>query len=97
MINHKRNGNFFIAKTELNMNKKLKLKIDDLKVESFVMGISPTKQFKGGSGGFSYCPGLCTMFMTCPCTADTCGDTCNPCSRAFTNCANNGCGPDNKD
>lgn len=91
------------------MSKKMKLKLGDLKVQSFVTSDESEKVIGGFTGDC-----LSVIHFTCPdpncdfrsvplneCTIGCNSQTCDPCSAAFTNCPDNGCGggdfePENK-
>ena len=96
------------------MGNKMKLRLKDLEVSSFVTSSEQQGTKKGGSiwCGPTFRPTECapvctavTLIASCYghcesgghnpqyCTVGcTDADTCNPCSAAFTNCPNNGCG-----
>jgi len=85
------------------MSKK-KLKLNSLTVQSFVTSLDEetNKKVKGGTtiaslfytGCIIACPGGSTHCAASECALCPTGDTCDPCSRAFTNCVNNGCNDD---
>jgi hypothetical protein len=76
-------------RSKINMPKKLKLNLDELKVQSFVTGLDDDmlKKMKGGTGddedsrSLPYTCSCCYITNTPPATG--CGPTTNPC---YTNC-----------
>ena len=71
------------------MEKKSKMKLEDIKVESFITSMDESKSNKIMGMGATNPPTACNTCPTCGgtwCNANTCAYTCNGCGNSYPVC-----------